>query len=373
MAAPPVAVVPLLGRFVGPTSQAPRVDEGRPETLYELEIAFAEIERLVETSGTAPPWTVDRALRHLLTDLTGNTHRAEFCVDKLYSPDSSRGRLGLLELRGFEMPPHPQMALLQALLVRALVARFAGQPYSAPLVRWGTELHERFLLPYGAEADLAEVVADLRASGIAIELEWFAPFLEFRFPRIGTTVVDGVSLELRSAIEPWRVLGEEATGQGTSRYVDSSVERLQVRVGGAVAGRHVVTCNGVPVPLAPTGTTGEFVAGVRYRAWQPPSALHPTIGVHSPLRFDVLDMARKRSLGGCSYHVVHPGGRAYDVPPVNAQAAEARRASRFEAHGFTTGEIDVAAIEEAARRTRAPEYPHTLDLRRQVPRAWGTT
>jgi uncharacterized protein (DUF2126 family)/transglutaminase-like putative cysteine protease len=359
------------GRFVGPTSQAPRADEGRPEALYELEIAFAEIERLTREDGHCPPWVVDRALRHLLTDLTGNTHRAEFCIDKLYSPDSSRGRLGLLELRGFEMPPHAQMGLVQALLVRALVARFAESPYVAPLIRWGTELHERFLLPAGAETDIAEVVADLRAHGFALEEGWFAPFLEFRFPRIGTVVRGGVELELRQAIEPWRVLGEEATGAGTARYVDSSVERLQVRVSAAVPGRHAVTCNGVPLPLTPTGRTGELVAGVRYRAWQPHSALHPTIGVHSPLRFDVIDLARRLSHGGCTYHVVHPGGRSYDVPPVNAQEAEARRASRFEERGFMTGEVDVAALEAEARRTRSAEYPHTLDLRRQVPRAWG--
>ncbi len=359
------------GRFVGPTSQAPRADEARPESLYELEIAFAEIERLIADDGFCRPWVVDRALRHLLTDLTGNTHRAEFCIDKLYSPDSSRGRLGLLELRGFEMPPHPQMALVQALLVRAVLARVATSPYVAPLVRWGTDLHERFLLPAGCLADLAEVVGDLRAHGFALEEEWFAPFSEFRFPRIGTTVVGGVELELRQAIEPWRVLGEEATGSGTARYVDSSVERLQVRAVGAVPGRHLVTCNGVPVPLAPTGRSGELVAGVRYKAWQPWSALHPTIEVHSPLRFDVVDLAAARSLGGCTYHVVHPGGRAYDVPPVNASEAESRRSSRFEERGFMTGSVDVAALQQAARLTRSAEFPRTLDLRWHVPRSWG--
>jgi uncharacterized protein (DUF2126 family)/transglutaminase-like putative cysteine protease len=366
------------GRFVGPTSQAPRADEGRPESLFELEIAFAEIERLEQPSdGGEPghrPWVVDRALRHLLTDLTGNTHRAEFCIDKLYSPDSSRGRLGLLELRGFEMPPHAEMALVQALLVRALFARFAASPYRKPLIRWGTELHERFMLPYGAEADIAEVVADLRSHGIAMEEAWFAPFTEFRFPRIGTTVIGGsggVELELRQAIEPWRVLGEESANGGTARYVDSSVERIQVKVAGAVQGRHLVTCNGVPVPLAPSGRTGELVAGVRFKAWQPHSALHPTIEVHSPLRFDVIDLAQERSLGGCTYHVVHPGGRSYDVPPVNAMEAEARRANRFEERGHMTGRVDVAGLEAEVRRTRSPEYPHTLDLRRHVPRSWG--
>ncbi|QDH11195.1 transglutaminase family protein [Nocardioides dongxiaopingii] len=361
------------GRFVGPTSQAPRFDEGRPEAAYEMEIAFAEIERLVREQrdeGLEPrPWLVDRALRHLLTDLTGNTHRAEFCIDKLYSPDSSRGRLGLLELRGFEMPPHAQMALVQALLVRSLVAMFWEQPLRAPLVRWGTRLHEDALLPHGAAADVAEVVADLRAAGIAFEEEWLAPFVEFRFPRIGVTRAGDVEVELRQAIEPWHVLGEEATGTGTARYVDSSVERLQVAVRGYDPARHLVTCNGVPLPLTPAGAghAGGHVAGVRYRAWQPSSALHPSIEVHAPLRLDVVavqDGGAGVSLGGATYHVVHPGGRSYDAPPVNAHEAEARRASRFEPHGHTAGVLDVAALRRAGRAAASEEYPHTLDLRR---------
>jgi uncharacterized protein (DUF2126 family) len=316
---------------------------------------------------------VDRALRPLLTDITGNTHRSEFCIDKLYSPDSFRGRLGLLELRGFEMPPHPDMALVQALLVRALVARFAEQPYSAPLVRWGTALHDRFLLPHFVMADMAEVVADLRAHDLDVDLAWFAPFAEFRFPKIGITEAGGVLLELRSAIEPWLVLGDEASSGAAARYVDSSTERLQVRVSGFVPARHVLTCNSRPVPLVPTGTSGEFVAGIRYRAWKPWSALHPTLEIDSPLRFDVVDRAAAVALGGASYHVVHPGGRSYDTPPVNAQEAEARRASRFEAMGHTTGMVDVEAMDSAlAWRAAEPnEFPATLDLRRRRPLDWG--
>ena len=358
------------GRFVGATSQAPRADEGRPEALYELEIAFAEIAALDDDD--LRPWTVDRSLRHLLTDLAGNTHRSEFCIDKMYSPDTTRGRLGLLELRGFEMPPHPEMALVQALLVRALVTRFAEQPYTGPLVRWGTTLHERFLLPHFVRADVGEVVADLAAHGLDFDPAWLTPFLEFRFPRIGLTQVatpggGSVELELRSAIEPWNVLGEEATSGGTARYVDSSTERVQVAVSGFVPQRQMLTCNGRPVPLAATGTPGHYVAGVRYRAWKPWSALHPTLEIDAPLHFDLVNRGSGLSLGGATYHVVHPGGRSYEQPPVNASEAEARRARRFEAMGHTTGVIDVEALDaEAGRRAVGlPDYPLTLDLRRR--------
>jgi uncharacterized protein (DUF2126 family)/transglutaminase-like putative cysteine protease len=345
------------GRFVGPTSQAPRVDEARHETLYELEIAFAELARLGGTGASVPAWRVDRALRNLLTDLTGNTHRAEFCIDKLYSPDRESGRLGILELRGFEMPPHPQMTLVQALLVRALVARLWGEPYDGRLIRWGTELHDRFLLPWFVEADIAAVVADLAAHGFAFDAAWLSPFLEFRFPRLGDITVDDVTLELRGAIEPWNVLGEESSA-GSARYVDSSLERMQVKLTGMTSGRYVVTCNGRRIPLTATETPGTFVAGVRYQAWAPPSALHPSIAVQSPLTFDVIDRWASRSLGGCRYHVVHPGGRAYETIPVNAAEATARRAGRFEAQGHTPGPVELGP------EPTPGEYPRTLDLRR---------
>ncbi|MDT5068731.1 MAG: hypothetical protein QOK02_4886 [Mycobacterium sp.] len=352
------------GRFIGTTSQAPRVDEGRSDSLYELEIAFAEIAR-VTAAGGDKPWVTDRALRHLLTDITGNTHRAEFCIDKLYSPDSPRGRLGILELRGFEMPPHFQMAMVQSLLVRSLVSWFWDEPLRAPLIRHGANLHGRYLLPHFLIHDIADVAADLRSHGIHFDTSWLDPFTEFRFPRIGTAVFDGVEIELRGAIEPWNVLGEESTAGGTARYVDSSVERVQVRLIGADRHRYVVTANGHPIPLLATDNADVQVGGVRYRAWQPPSALHPTITVDGPLRFELIDAGTGMSRGGCTYHVSHPGGRSYDNPPVNAVEAESRRGRRFEATGFTPGQVDMSDIrEKQARQSTDVGAPGILDLRR---------
>jgi len=366
------------GMFIGPTSQAPRVDEGRTEQLYELEIAFNQL----PDNQIPLPWVVDRVFRNLLVDITGNTHRAEFCIDKLYSPDSASGRLGLVEFRAFDMPPHAQMSATQMLLIRALVAWFWQKPYRHKLVRWGTELHDRFLLPHYVEADLQEVVENLQEAGYPFQFDWLAPFFEFRFPRYGTAYVKDIELEVRLAIEPWHVLGEEATSFGTSRYVDSSVERLQLKVRGLTGDRYMVTCNGRQVPLRYTGNHGEYVAGIRFQAWQPPSSLHPTMGVHSPLVFDVIDLWNKRALGGCTYHVSHPGGRSYEDFPVNANVAESRRISRFwnynhtpgyniiryaysprgiwsfKPEGSPPGPVDLPFYEANA------EYPHTLDLRR---------
>jgi uncharacterized protein (DUF2126 family)/transglutaminase-like putative cysteine protease len=344
----------LSGAFIGPTSQSPRVDEGRRDAAYELSIAFEQ----VPESGYCPPWLVDRVFRHLLVDGTGNTHRAEFCIDKLWSPDSSSGRLGLVEFRAFEMPPHARMSLAQQVLLRALVARFWAHPYTERLVEWDTRVHDQFMLPHFVRLDFEDVLEESRLAGYEMDMAWFAPHFEFRFPSMGEFTQRSVRVELRKAIEPWYVLGEEPAGGYTARYVDSSCERLQVKVINLTDPRHIVTCNGRRLPLHPTGVQGEYVAGVRYRAWQPPSCLHPTIPVDTPLVFELVDSWQRRSLGGCMYHVGHPGGLNPESFPVNAFEAESRRAARFLKTGHRGGVLP------EPREESNPGFPMTLDLRR---------
>jgi uncharacterized protein (DUF2126 family) len=342
------------GQFIGPTSQHPRIDEARQDSLAELEIAFSQI----RAGETVPPWMTDRLFRNILTDMTGNAHRTEFCIDKLYTPDSASGRRGLIEFRALEMPPGTRMAAAQMLLMRSAVAAFWEHPYERQLIRWGTRVHDDFMLPHYVERDFASALDELHARGHTLDPAWFAPHLAFRFPHIGSIPVHDSEVELRAALEPWHVLGEETGATGTVRYVDSSVERVQARVTGWVDERFALACNGRAVPLSATGREGEFVGGVRFKAWNPPSALHPTMGAHVPLIFDVFDRWSGRSLGGMTYHVAHPGGRHYDHRPVNANEAEARRRARFFPFGHTPGDMPEPV------ETRSREHPRTLDLRR---------
>ncbi len=363
------------GSFIGPTSQAPRFDEGLEDSLYEMEIAFSQ----VPENEFIPFWITDRVFRHLLTDITGNTHRSELCIDKLYSPDSSAGRLGILEFRAFDMPPHKRMSLLQMLLIRALIAAFWKKPYKHKLVRWGTALYDKYLLPHYVQEDMTDVVRYLNDAGYAFDVSWFKPFFEFRFPHYGSVRIQNIEMELRMGIEPWHVLGEEMSRSGTARFVDSSLEKVQVKLRGMTEGRYILLCNGYRVPLTATLVSGEYVCGIRYRAWQPPSALHPTIGTDTPLTLDIIDTWNSRSIGGCTYYVSHPGGRSYDTFPVNSFEAESRRVSRFGNTEHSQGpqfiQVNLTGELHYVENNREPflydapppemnnEFPCTLDMR----------
>jgi uncharacterized protein (DUF2126 family) len=344
--------------YVGPTSQYPRVDEARVDALYELEVAFSQL------NGECPPYILDGLFRNLLVDVTGNTHRAEFCIDKMYPPEGQGLRLGLLELRAFEMPPHFRMGLVEMLLVRALVCIFWKQPYTEDLLRWESTLHDRFMLPHFVQDDFKAVLRFVRAAGLPFEDDWFRTHLEFRFPRIGSISAEGVELELRQALEPWNVLAEETNSGRTGRSVDSSLERMQLKGTGLTENsRFVVACNGRRVPFTPTGVPGEAVAGIRYRARRLSAALHPTIPVHTPLVFDLIDTRKNRAVARCTYFAGPPDGSVHTTRPRDAEEARTRRLQRFQVSEPSSDPV-ITPEEE-----KNPIFPMTLDLRFPPPRA----
>jgi len=339
------------GLFVGATCQAPRFDESNPTGLEDLELAFTELEGKAVT-----PWLTDRIFRNLMVDGVGNTHRTELCIDKLFSPDRASGRLGLVEFRSFEMAPHRDMALATSQLLRALTVRFLERPYREPLVRWGTALKDQWMLPSFLAEDFDTVLADLAEVGFAFPREPFEAQKEFRFPLVGRLVFDGMTIEVRQALEPWPVMGEEGGAGGTVRYVDSSVERLEIRVTNLDRTRYALASRGLQLPLGDR-PDGSVVAGLRFKAWKLASGLHPTLEATPRVVIDVVDLATRRIVAGCTYHVAHPAGRNYEEPPVNSFEAEARRSARFEAEGQSPGVPNALPT-----LVHSAEFPHTLSL-----------
>jgi uncharacterized protein (DUF2126 family)/transglutaminase-like putative cysteine protease len=285
------------GRMIGPSGPAPRPDEGRDAALYELEIALSQMPK----GEVSALWRGDRMLRHLLTDPSGAIKHAEIRMDHLYAPERDSKRLGRVFIHAFELAPHPHIAVLHTLLVHALLGRFARASDSGELARWGSALHDRFMLPDVLLSDLREVIEELREVGYPFQIEWFAPLVALRFPELGQVLIGQISLGLQTALEPWPLLAEEVTSGGVSRFIDAANERLQIKLTGLAPGRYVLACNGNSVPLQETGTHGEYVAGVRYKIANPPSTLHPTIAPVGALVFDLIDTWTGRAIGGCTY------------------------------------------------------------------------
>ena len=343
------------GLFVGATSQAPRLDETRPSAVDDLALALPRVFK-----QAPPPWMLDGIFRHLLVDPTGSTHRAEISIDKLCDPQTPFGRQGLVELRAFEMPPHPRMISAQVVLVRSLLAAFAKLPVTSPVKHWDGELHDRFLLPHWLWADFERVLAHLRQQGLALPAAAFRPFVDLRCPVVGQFGGEGVTIDVRNAIEPWAVLGEEAGAAGTVRYVDSSMERIELVAHGYDPARHIIAVgghrdsDGVAVHMHAGAEPGTMVAGVKFRAWSPPHAMHPHFGVHHPLRLELIDRRAERGVAAAAYHVWHPEGRAFDAEPLTRTEAAARRAQRFTHEGPSLW---------PARARATPSTKFTLDLR----------
>jgi uncharacterized protein (DUF2126 family) len=338
------------GLFIGPSSQAPRVDESAFEVPYELEIALRAIEQM---PAPGDPVMIDAILRNLLLDWNGNTHRAEISIDKFYSAVAPNGRLGLVEFRDFEMVPTADMFLATNVLLRVLAASFVEQPYTRPLVEWREALHDRFALPHFLAQDLAEVLEYLRERRFDFPTDTFVPHMEFRFPLITTWESCGAHWELRQALEPWPVMGDGTA----SRSVDASTDRLQVLAHASDNSTFHIGVNGLRVPLQPQ-PENIFVAGVRYRLFDNCWGLQPHIRAHSPLRFDVIDTATGKIVYAFDFMNWKPQAGNYDGLPQSEEEANRRVAERV-----------IPRLERCGRKadlreiTLSPNAPFTLDLR----------
>lgn len=323
------------GGGVGAEGPAPRADLLWADRLVELELALAAVDRHGASALAG--------LRDLLTDRTGDPVGGEIAVDAA----------GQVRLRSFALPPHPRMTALQHLFVRAVLLRLADSPVRSGLVPHGPALQDRWFLPYWLERDLDVVVGELAAAGLAFERGWLAAEAAFRHPPLGSRTVAGARLALRAALEPPRLLPLE----GGVRYLDDSLDRVELLVTGELAAHWTVACNGVAVPLTPT-PDGGWVAGIRYRARALPRMMQPQVAPLDRLCVELVDERESRSLGGCTLHLGTADGGTFDVPPVNDLAAEARRLARFEAMGHTVGMM------QPRRLPPDPLHPHTFDLRR---------
>jgi uncharacterized protein (DUF2126 family) len=291
------------GRFVGPSSQAPRIDESFFEIPRELAHSLASME---EMEAPASPIMIDAILRNLLLDYNGNTHKAEVSVDKFFNPFMPKGRLGLVEFRSIEMSPDIEQFLAIQALWRALAASFVTKPYQEPLVDWKGKLHDDFLLPFFLEEDLCKVIEYLNESGFSFERDWFLPHLKFRFPILAEEKAGDSLWHLRRALEPWPLLGEQPTASGLVRCVDSSTERLEIRLFAPSKDRKktpvTILVNGWNLPLHPH-PKGGFIGAVRFRTFILPTCLHPQVLPHTPLLIQFFDDSGK-NIGSWNYHPI---------------------------------------------------------------------
>ncbi len=362
------------GQYMGPSSQAPRIDESTFEALYELEIACAGAEQ----SGSPQNFALfDLLFRDLLMDRSGNTHRAEISVDKLWNPFAGNGRAGLVELRAFETHPDRRAMSVVALFIRAIFARLAADPFKPPFIRWAGELHDKFFLPAFVWQDLAAICADLREHGIPFQTEWLRPLWEFRFPKLGEFVLTTMhptaksktksvtqTVVFRQALEAWPLLGEQPDGGGgTSRCVDASMDRIEVSVSdAAVLENGLLLVNGFPCefrPLDETDPKTPAAAGIRYRAFFLNPALHPHIPVHAPLLIEWVDKNTFAVIAAARWHVWNPHGVPYVKRPSTSAEAAGRFAERWEPWPHTIGQPRLIP-----KIDFPPEGRHTLDLRR---------